>query len=511
MKKKKEDNIINNFKSKGVYKFFGEDKINVHDNLVIEKKEKYNICIFKYFLKETENNDFEKDDKENEIIFRERAKTFRKSICDFKKEKDETVIFFGTTKYNVKKKSKITTIKVKLKNLLSYIPGLSKKQEKKEKEKNKGEIKDNREINNPLLSDLKPNKNNDNNFKGFFTEPSQKRTYKPGIIGLQNIGATCYMNATLQCFSNIKRFRDNLLYIHQYLENNKNEKKLSFALVEVFKNLWIILDHSDYPPYNFKKVIGEMNPLFKGIAANDPKDLVLFLLETTHKELNNPKKKILDNNNAINTNNFNDVFKEFIKYFTNNNNSLVCEEFYGCTNSMTTCAICKTTNHNVQVLNILFFPLEEVRKFIYSENSVKIEDCFLHYEKQEIYPSYYCNNCRQLFPAYNQTKLIYAPPSLIINLNRGKGLQFNVSIEFEEYLDLRNYVYAQDSPNYYELVGVICHLGSNDMGGHFIAYCKNSENTQWYKYNDGIVNNASFNEIKKAKLPYVLFYSYIKI
>ena len=69
---------------------------------------------------------------------------------------------------------------------------------------------------------------------------------------------------------------------------------------------------------------------------------------------------------------------------------------------------------------------------------------------------FYCNNCEQLYPAYNQYKLIYTPPTLIINLNRGMGLQFDVGIEFEEKLDIKDYVYAQDSPSCYELVGVIC-------------------------------------------------------
>ena len=30
-----------------------------------------------------------------------------------------------------------------------------------------------------------------------------------------------------------------------------------------------------------------MNPLFKGIQANDSKDLVLFIYENIHRELNN--------------------------------------------------------------------------------------------------------------------------------------------------------------------------------------------------------------------------------
>ena len=57
----------------------------------------------------------------------------------------------------------------------------------------------------------------------------------PGIIGLINVGATCYMNSTLQCFSNVKRLRKFLLKEETYknLEKNQKIKKISFALAEV--------------------------------------------------------------------------------------------------------------------------------------------------------------------------------------------------------------------------------------------------------------------------------------
>ena len=337
----------------------------------------------------------------------------------------------------------------------------------------------------------------------------------PGIIGLLNIGATCYMNATLQCFSNITRLREELLNkdVYKVLESNKDKnKKLSFALAEVLKNLWENLNQRFYSPENFKKVISEMNPLFKGIAANDPKDLILFLLESMHKELNNPPKNKKKNNYSINNNIFIDVFNNYIKEYTNKNKSIISEEFYGYTNSLTTCAFCFSTIHNVQSFNILFFPLEEVRKFKgYNFNNIRINDCFEYYEKQEIYPSFYCNDCKKMFAAYNQSKIVYSPKTLIINLNRGRGLQYDVNIIFEEYLNLRNFIFEFDSPYYYELTGVICHYGSNDMGGHFIAFCKNYNNCEWYKFNDQVVSKCSFNEVLRSGLPYVLFYSYIKV
>ena len=337
----------------------------------------------------------------------------------------------------------------------------------------------------------------------------------PGIIGLQNIGATCYMNATLQCFSNVGRLKTYLLNknIYQDLENNKNStKKLSFALAEVLKNLWEKLEHRFYAPNNFKNLISEMNPLFKGIAANDPKDLILFLLEKIHNELNSPIYNIPDKSKVPNSSNFIEVYKEFVSYFENNNKSIISDEFYFFTNNISTCQFCSTMIHNTQSNNILFFPLEEVRKYKnYRNNIVTILDCFDYYRKEEIYPSFYCNTCKQNYQAKSQTHIIRAPKTLIINFNRGKGLEFNVNIIFEEYLNLRKYVYENNSPYYYELTGVICHYGSNDEGGHFIAYCKNSNNCEWYKYNDQIVTKCYFNEVKGSGLPYVLFYNYVEV
>ena len=57
--------------------------------------------------------------------------------------------------------------------------------------------------------DLKIHQINNENFElqEFLPNKTIHKVSTPGIIGLLNIGATCYMNATLQCFSNITRLR----------------------------------------------------------------------------------------------------------------------------------------------------------------------------------------------------------------------------------------------------------------------------------------------------------------
>ena len=339
---------------------------------------------------------------------------------------------------------------------------------------------------------------------------NHNKDYTPGLIGLQNIGATCYMNATLQCFSNVARFREGILK----LKNNYSNKNLSHSLKNVLTNLWKNNKIKYYAPYDFKNLISEMNPLFKGIAANDSKDLILFILEKIHKELN-IKKGIEPEQGEENNTYFLSVFNAFVNYYESCNESIVSKEFYGYFVSIMKCGHCNITTYNVQIMNILFFPLEKVR--IYTKtpyNFVTIEDCFKQYEELELLSGsdqIYCTHCKQVANGYNQNKIIISPRTLIINLNRGKGLEFKVGIKFKEYLDIKKYLLMSDkSPTYYELVGVISHFGENNMGGHFIAYCKNSYNNKWYKFNDAIVTESSFQEASSIGLPYVLYYSYVK-
>ena len=338
--------------------------------------------------------------------------------------------------------------------------------------------------------------------------------------GLENVGATCYMNATLQCLAHVKNLTNYLLKPEKIQKIQKNilRNKLTSAYLNVLINLWQNVNIVHYAPNYFKQVISEMNPLFKGIQANDSKDLILFLLETMHNELNksiNPNFK--QNNELVNQFDFNESLKSFRKFFMNNYRSVISNLFYGLFNSIMICKKCKIITHNIQCYNILIFPLEEVRKYKKkAQNVVNIEECFEYYQKQETMTGQnqiYCNNCKSMSDSINYSQLIASPYNLIINLNRGKGLQFNIKINFEEYLDINNFLHLKDKkdiPTFYELIGIVTHFGPSSMSGHFIAFCKSFVDGKWYKYNDAIVSTSSFNEVKNTGVPYILFYSALK-
>jgi ubiquitin C-terminal hydrolase len=55
-------------------------------------------------------------------------------------------------------------------------------------------------------------------------------------IGLDNIGAICYMNVTLQCLSNTKDINNYFLKKYKYKKNDEN-KKISNEFYIIIKNL----------------------------------------------------------------------------------------------------------------------------------------------------------------------------------------------------------------------------------------------------------------------------------
>ena len=364
-------------------------------------------------------------------------------------------------------------------------------------------------------------------------------------IGLQNIGATCYMNATLQCFCHIEKFVNFFKYNPQ-IDKIKNGNNLSSSFKILIENLWPkkyekifkndkINKNEYYAPEEFKKKISKMNSLFEGIAANDSKDLVNFIIMTLHKELHKPNKNIENNNNIfIDQSNQQMVFNNFAKDFMSKNQSIISDLFYGINCNITECLNCHNKLYNYQTYFFLIFSLEEVRKFniqkyfnnnqfnfnnnfiIYNNmnnNAVNIYDCFDYDRKINIMSgsnSMYCNNCKINCKGSMYTYLSISPEILILLLNRGKGKQFDVKIYFEEKLNLYKYIEYKNTGFNYRLIGVITHIGESSMNGHFIAYCRDPITEKWFKYNDAIVSEINnFNEIINFAMPYILFYQKI--
>ena len=349
-----------------------------------------------------------------------------------------------------------------------------------------------------------------------------EKKYKIVLIGLNNIGATCYMNATLQCLSNSKKLTE--FFLNTYKKDSN--KIMTNEYYDVIKNLWNAdSEEKAYSPNSFKDVLSKENPLFAGIAANDSKDLINFLLERFHQELNIINK----NDNLNNNNNFNQadqtnelaMLGEFLQEYVQKFNSPISNLFYGILETRTQCQGCNIIKYNFQVYSFLEFPLQQVNQFYFNNGKrplltndgknpdVDLYECFEYNRKIDLMTGenqMYCNICNKLCNAYYSTILYSGPNNLIINLNRGKGAVYECKVNFPSQLNIFNYVNFKNGITVYELYAVICHLGPSSMSGHFVAYCKNRIDNQWYLYNDSFVTKCSRPSQYNDGMPYILFY-----
>ena len=347
---------------------------------------------------------------------------------------------------------------------------------------------------------------NDNLFN--LSNSSTKRELNH-CLGLENIGATCYMNATLQCLCHIRSLKE---YFKKKNKFNDNAR-LSKCFCELINSLWTQSNKGYFTPTNFKNLISELNPLFKGIQANDSKDLIIFIYETIHNELNNPNK---NSNYLNNLNNIPEELRLFRESYYSKNNSIISRIFYSEQSSNLLCCSCNVNKLSFNVISFLIFPLEKVRQYLEKVKYgnlkyVTLEDCFEQNENKENLSGsnqIFCNSCNRSANAISYNRLYNCPEVLTIILNRGKGIEFDVQFKFPMYINIKKYVEDKNCNTNYELIGLITHLGESGMSGHFIAYCKSPADNDWYYYNDAQVTKCvdPDNEINSCGIPYVLFY-----
>ena len=367
--------------------------------------------------------------------------------------------------------------------------------------------------------------------------------------GLNNIGSTYYMNATLQCLLHVNdlivyfldefpKDQKTLLNINKDASTGGDISRAFFNLVsgvceseEMMKKNklnphtsgkdfhWNFLgfwgnskNNNDnysntFSPDDFKRTLGIHNPKFRKFESNDFKYLILFLLQTMHEELNyfgNKNQRLEGFPNQY------DLFQAYSYFYTNyntNNFSKISLLFYGTYMNTTKCNMCKKILYNFQKFEFISFGM-----FYYNKKKFNLIDGFKDNSRTGLLTGdnkFFCQFCNKMQEAETSCKIFEPPKYLLINIDYGKNKKYQPSsIEFDDIIDITQFVafdYKQKIK--YKILGVCTHYGYSGRFGHYVAFCRNREN-KWYEFNDSSCSECSRSSINRGS-PYLLLYERI--
>ena len=342
------------------------------------------------------------------------------------------------------------------------------------------------------------------------------------------------MNTTIQCLNNISELTNKLLKLYNTQQISIEKQPFTYA----FSNLLYDLNNTKEKyivPSLFKEIIGKLNPLFEGLHAADAKDLIFFIIEKLHKELNKAQQiqqqncKIDYQQQELDSRDENKMYIKFINDFKQKNDSFISHYFYGIHRVTMKCENCGLIKYSFQAFNILIFQLKKVK----DEMKKELGQFYQKYQKLNLYNAFeveqkeellkgenmiYCNGCKGLHNGKHRQQIFGLPAVMIVILNRGKdNRDFNEEFDIPEILDFSktNLIFNKDSYKKFFLCGVITHIGESGSAGHFIAYCRNNPNSGFICYNDSIVFDVSIKDAisttisakdYEKRTPYILIY-----
>uniref|UniRef100_A0A7N6AVP0 Ubiquitin carboxyl-terminal hydrolase n=1 Tax=Anabas testudineus TaxID=64144 RepID=A0A7N6AVP0_ANATE len=331
-----------------------------------------------------------------------------------------------------------------------------------------------------------------------------------GLVGLRNLGNTCFMNSILQCLSNTPELRDYCLRnIHRTDLNNNC--RTGTALMEEFarltQGLWTSVNEA-ISPSDFKSQIQRYAPKFVGCNQQDAQEFLRFLLDGLHNDVNRvtvrPKVSVEDFDHLSDD----EKGKRMWNMYLEREDSKVVDLFVGQLKSSLTCTDCGFRS-------TVFDPFWDLSIPIAQKNSgeVTLKDCLRLFTKEDVLdgeerPT--CNKCKARKRCTKRFSIQKFPQVLVLHLkrfsdsnNRNSKLTTYVNFPLKE-LDLREFASENSERAVYNLYAVSNHSG-NALGGHYTAYCKNPALGEWYSYNDSRVNPMSSSQVRSSNA-YVLFY-----
>ncbi|ELP84729.1 hypothetical protein EIN_174040 [Entamoeba invadens IP1] len=168
-----------------------------------------------------------------------------------------------------------------------------------------------------------------------------------GVCGLQNLGNTCFMNSSIQCIVHVMplvKYFERGMWKNEVNTTNPlgTQGKLASAWADLVNKYWG--GHSYISPKSFKTAIGEFAPQFSGYQQHDSQELMSFLIDGIHEDLNRVVKKVYVQSPDYNGETESEWAKKEWERYKIRNDSIITDLFTGQFKSKVVCDVCGKVN-----------------------------------------------------------------------------------------------------------------------------------------------------------------------
>ena len=205
-----------------------------------------------------------------------------------------------------------------------------------------------------------------------------------GVVGMYNMGNTCYLNSSVQCLSHTPIFRDyftSKCYLNDINTTNPigHQGRLAQVSAVLINNLWKRFNNQaphqpkrvtapgsyapvaapSLTPKTFKESLGKFNEIFSGNEQHDAQELLAFLLGGLSEDLN----RIVDKPYIEAPDSDGRPDSELADIWWSNHlrreMSIIVALFTGQYKSLLTCRLCKYESARFEPFSFLQLPLPE--------------------------------------------------------------------------------------------------------------------------------------------------------